>query len=92
MGSLRNSDKENSFVLDQFKIKMCQRAYMFYRFILAFVKIIETLWSTHSKFSLIGELNDGSAYDDSNVDFCRVYTLSDLSKRKEIKDCIFIFS
>lgn len=64
---------------------------MFYRFILVFVKIIEILWSIYSKFFFIGELNDGFVYDDFNVDFCRVYILSDLLKRKEIKDCIFIF-
>lgn len=63
---MKSSDKENSFVSDQFKIKVCLHACVFNRFILAFVNIIETLWNSYSRFCLIGELNDGSA-EDSNV-------------------------
>lgn len=73
---------------------------MFYRFILAFVNITETLQSTLVYFALLENysINDDSAQDCS-VDSHRIYILSDLSpflqkkkKKTEIEDYIFRFS
>ena len=72
---------------------------MFYRFILAFVNITETLQSTLVYFALLENYSINDSAQDCSVDSHRIYILSDLSpflqkkkKKTEIEDYIFIFS